>query len=100
MDDQHVIFDADINWYFKIHNSPIGGGEGSTIYSKLKTEHIHPEAGETAHDLADRIIRSADGIIRGMAEMLKTAPDDITLITYEEYKENAYTDDDYDDDDE
>ncbi len=35
-----------------------------------------------------------------MAEMLKTAPDDITLITYEEYKENAYTDDDYDDDDE
>lgn len=83
-------FDIKLTLYYEVHNSEWFGGPGSVGYSSQSFDHVeNPDHADTAFIKAQ---------IAATANILGVAPDDIKIITYEQY--TAATEEDPDEDEE
>ncbi len=73
-----IHYDVDINFFFKVHNSPMYGGEGTVGYCATSFHHCK--------SVSDEKIESAyEKIADTMAANLHVDVSDLESITREEY---------------
>lgn len=90
METRKINYDVHLNFYMRIHDSEMFGGEGSVGYSRQTLKNCQNFDPTKVEATAQYVIKSASGI-------LGVSPDKIELITYQEYEDET-ADEEEDDD--
>lgn len=89
MDTVKINYDVDLNFYMRIHDAEMFGGEGSVGYSRQTLKNCQNFDQTKVEAAALHAIKSISGI-------LKVSPDKIELITFQEYQDEAGDEEDED----
>ena len=84
-----------VEFFFKVKNGDMYGGEGSEGYARIALDGIYPLA-NTHEDFEEQ----GEKLVNELAGTVGAKPEDIELITEEEYIAATEGDEDYDDEDE